>query len=222
MQPKFRESYSQAGEDMIIDYIFKAKGIAQPSYMDIGANDPFAISNTAFFYKKGCRGINIEPNPVLFKKIQDNRPGDINLNVGIGSDKGELDFYILDADTMSTFSKSNAEELCDKYSFSIKDVLKIQVESINAISDDYFGGKFPDFISLDTEGLDLQILTSMDLKREGAYVICAETIEYAENFEGKKETELINYLVQNDYIVYADTYINTVFVKRDWLLGRNY
>src|ERR1035437_2327334 len=58
-------SYSQCGEDILVGYLFSLRGIKSPSYIDIGANHPWFINNTAFFYKKGCRGINIEPNQDL-------------------------------------------------------------------------------------------------------------------------------------------------------------
>ena len=48
-----RKSYSQCGEDLLVDYIFKLRGITQPTYLDIGANHPYFISNTAKFYQQG-------------------------------------------------------------------------------------------------------------------------------------------------------------------------
>ncbi len=69
----YRKSYSQLGEDLIVRYLFDDLKIDKPTYIDIGANDPYILSNTAFFYKSGCKGINIEPNPVLCKKIRNKR-----------------------------------------------------------------------------------------------------------------------------------------------------
>src|SRR5579871_5884717 len=56
-------TYSQHGEDMIFANIFHIIGIEKPSYMDIGAYHPINISNTAYFYAKGSRGVNIDANP---------------------------------------------------------------------------------------------------------------------------------------------------------------
>ncbi len=53
----------------------------------------------------------------------------------------------------------------------------------------------------------------MDYEKEGAYVICVETLGYSESFEGKKESEIIDLLVSKGYMIYADTYINTIMVK---------
>src|SRR5215211_2513715 len=98
-------SYSQCGEDLLIQYLFNLRGIPKPSYIDIGANDPFFLSNTAIFYKKGCRGINIEANPLLIKNFKLHRPEDINLNIGVGPKDDELNFFIINHPTLSTFSK---------------------------------------------------------------------------------------------------------------------
>src|SRR6187200_1235902 len=78
-------SYSQCGEDLLVQYVFLLRGIKYPSYIDIGANDPFYLSNTALFYNKGCRGINIEANPKLIENFKLHRPEDHNLNIGIGA-----------------------------------------------------------------------------------------------------------------------------------------
>ena len=86
-------TYSQTGEDIIINFIFNARGISYPSYLDIGAFHPYELSNTYFFYKKGSKGINIEPNPNSIQLFEELRPFDINLNIGIGASNSVLKFY---------------------------------------------------------------------------------------------------------------------------------
>jgi len=102
---------------MIVAFIFNAKGVKKPSYIDIGANDPYKFSNTAYFYENGCRGINVEPNPILFEKFLLERNEDVNLNVGMGKEKDNLNFYMLKPNTMSSFSEQTVKELCAKYDF---------------------------------------------------------------------------------------------------------
>lgn len=77
-------SYSQSAEDIQIESIFGALGIQKPTYIDIGAHAPVYLSNTYLFYRKGSRGVCIEPNPHLYKNIQKNRKHDICLNMGVG------------------------------------------------------------------------------------------------------------------------------------------
>lgn len=119
-------SFSQFGEDLIVYNYFKSKGIKNPAYMDIGANDPYIISNTALFYIKGSRGINIEPNKVLFDYIKKCRKKDINLNVGIGDKNDTLDFYIMNKAVMSTFSKEQAEKLVSDFGMTISSIEKTE------------------------------------------------------------------------------------------------
>jgi len=77
--PNFRKlwtkSYSQCGEDLIVNYVFGALNIKKPSYIDVGAYHPQHLSNTALLYERGSRGVNIEPDPKLFRYFLRRRKG---------------------------------------------------------------------------------------------------------------------------------------------------
>lgn len=206
-------SYSQCGEDLIMNFIFNSLRIDKPSYIDIGAHHPFWLSNTFFFYKKGSRGINIEPNPQLITQFYKYRKKDINLNIGISESNNKLDFYIMSAPTMSTFSLEEARRLEEETAFRIVAQKKITVKHIQSVLDEYNDGIFPDFLSLDVEGLEDEILNSIDFKNNFPKVICLETLSYSEIKNEKKDQNLINILLQEGYFIYADTFINTIFVK---------
>ncbi len=211
-------SYSQSGEDVIINYIFQCIGIPQPSYIDIGAHHPFRLSNTALFYAKGSRGINIEPDPVLFKEFVKHRKEDVNLNIGVGGKADELDFFRMSTPTMNTFSKKEAEDLVQRFNFRIEQVKKIKVMTIDEIIKQNHKGVFPDLLTLDVEGLDEAILHSIDFSKSIPAVICVETISFETDGSGVKNKQIIQFLESKGYMVYADTYINTIFVQRDlWI-----
>jgi len=205
-------SYSQSGEDMIVRFVFDALRIPKPFYVDVGAHDPFLFNNTAHFYCTGCRGINIEPNPVLIESFRRHRKGDVNLNIGVADHSGELDFYIMSAATMSTFSKDKADELVADHGFTIVETKRIRVRSLADILAEYTNKHLPDFLSLDAEGLERQILESVDFRASSPLVICCETVSYATTGVGKKDVGLIEYVKSRGYMVYADTHINTIFV----------
>ena len=206
-----KESFAQCGEDMIIHHVFEAVGIQKPSYIDVGAYNPFRFSNTAYFYKNGSRGINVEANPELYKQFRISRPKDTNLNIGIGPKAGELDFYIVDPPTLSTFSKTEAKRY-EKEGASIVQAVPIKVETFKTVLDKHASGKMPDFLSIDAEGVDYDILTSIDFSKSRPPVICIETISYSRNGKGIKDTKLISYLTDRGYLLYADTNINSIFV----------
>lgn len=214
--------YSQSGEDIILSHLFYKLGIQKPSYLDIGANDPAYISNTYYYYLRGSRGVCIEPNPYLAEKIKSVRPEDKVLNVGIGTNKNEFaDFYLFPEKTngLSTFSRLEAEywgEVGMKMIGKIKyeKIIKVRLETINDILENYFFQP-PDFISLDVEGLDLDILQSLDFNIYRPLVFCVETLGYDQNQKEFKRDEIIEFMVSKGYRVYADTHVNTIFHRNE-------
>lgn len=206
-------TYSQCGEDLIIKHIFDSLRIPRPSYLDIGAYHPFSLNNTALFYLQGCRGINIEPNFKNFKSFSNYRKRDVNLNIGIAEKPGFLNYYEMNVPTLNTFSKKEADNYV-KEEYKIQKISKIKAETIENILKEYWNGKFPDLLSLDVEGLEMEILKSINFKKDAPIVICVETISFSISGQGKKNTELIKFIEDQGYLLYADTNINTIFVKR--------
>ena len=209
---KASRTYSQKGEDLIVRGIFDCLDIERPSYMDVGANSPFGLSNTALFYRNGSRGINIEPNPILFRRIAQVRTEDINIMAGIGTSQGTMSFYVMNADTLSTFSKSSADEYCQKHGFKIVDVMQVKVETLRHVVSEYCGGVFPDFMSLDTEGLDEMILSSLKDCPSLPKVICTETWDYG--LKTHHIPEICAILKPLGYMLLIDNHLNSIFVLR--------
>jgi FkbM family methyltransferase len=218
LSKKYAITYSQLGEDLIIDFIFRYIGIKKPNYLDIGAHDPFYLSNTALLYKNGSNGVCVEPDITLFKKIQKKRKRDICLNIGVGtnSKQKESDFYVMSTRGLNTFSKSEAKRYSRDEGEKIESVIKIPVLSINEIISKNFKGT-PNFISIDVEGLDYEILKDFDFDKYRPEVFCVETLTYAKNSEQKKLNHIIQFMEQKNYFVLADTHLNTIFVdKKAW------
>lgn len=205
-------TYSQSGEDRIINFIFESLGITHPTYIDIGAHDPFYINNTVIFYDRGSCGINIEPNSTLFAKFQKHRPRDINLNICIGLEEGTIDYYMMDVPTLNTVSREEALRLEAETNRKIVEVRQLPVRTLGSVLKQFHRNKFPDFLSLDVEGLDEAILSNIDFAHTAPKVICVETLEYVEQGIPKKNNTINQLLAQHDYSVYADTFINTIFV----------
>lgn len=210
-----RISYSQSGEDLIVDFIFRTLSIDQPTYLDIGAHHPSYINNTYFFYKKGGRGVCVEPDPILFTKIKNSRKRDQSINIGIGVDSQEkANFYILSSKTLNTFSQKEAERYQAFGNQKIEKVINIPLLPINEVIQKYFK-KCPNFVSLDVEGLDFEIIKTFNFNENRPEVFCIETLTYTENKTEEKRWDIINFMISNGYMVYADTFINTIFVNSD-------
>jgi FkbM family methyltransferase len=209
-------SFSQCGEDLLVQYIFMLKGIEKPSYIDIGANDPYQLSNTAIFYEKGSRGLNIDANPLLIDRFKIHRPEDQNLNIGVGAEEEELDFFIINDHTLSSFSRGEVDKILATGKYFVDKVVKIKLISINRILDKYCDGKFPDFLSLDVEGIDFEIVKSIDFDRHWPKVICVEAAEYSARGDGARKNDLINFIVSKGYTEYANTNLNAILVKNEF------
>jgi FkbM family methyltransferase len=213
-------SFSQCGEDVIVRYLFRLRGIDKPSYLDLGAHAPFYLSNTALFYLNGSRGVNIEPNPDLIASFTRERPLDINLNIGISSKEGCADFFCMEDSTLSTFSKHERDRLV-AFGHSSKSTLLIKTLPIDKIVDRYCGGVFPDFLSIDVEGLELEIMESVKSMTSHPKVICVETANYSPIGAGNKRKELMRLIDTQGYFLYADTNLNSIYVRSDFWKAHN-
>lgn len=216
LQLRSKVSYSQSGEDLIADYFFESIGIKQPTYIDIGANQPIKGNNTYLFYLKGGKGICVEPDISLISSLKKARPRDVILNIGVSvTVAAKADFYFFDGhySAWNTFSKEDADKK-SKESGIVYRQAKVQLETVGNIADEY-DFQMVNFISLDVEGLDLAILKSMDFNKIRPELLCVETIEFSLNNTMNKNQEIINYMLTQGYRVYADTNLNTLFCRND-------
>jgi FkbM family methyltransferase len=217
MQGKALPCYAQAGEDQIVHYLLNTIGIINPTYLDIGTNFPVQGNNTYFFYERGFRGVCVEPDPDLFKLIQQARPKDKLINAGVGlSGAGEATLFVFPHPYTgwNTFSDVEAKLRESESGVKVRATKVLPMYPINKIMSENFA-PHPNFISIDVEGLDLAILKSIDFVAFRPEVICVETIGFDMDGRGHKNTEIISFLESNNYFVYADTHINTIFCHRD-------
>ena len=212
------ESYSQTGEDRIIDYLLNYGGNEKKgvSYLDIGCNDWRNLSNSYRLYRRGIRGVLIDANPIYIDEIKIFRPEDIVLNCGIGKEHSEeLTFNILNQSDMSSFNIKTIEE-AQKYSpwLEIVKKVKVPVYTLSEIYKKHFVTT-PTIVSLDVEGDELEILKEADFEMYRPYIFVIETVEYRDKISvDNKRNDIIDFMIKNDYIEYAFTGVNSIFVDR--------
>jgi FkbM family methyltransferase len=212
----YRKSYAQCGEDVIARTVFDMLKIARPTYLDVGAHHPTFLSNTFLFYEQGSRGVTVEPDPELHSRFLDKRPGDTNLNIGIGPQPGGFELFIMSTRTLNTLSEEEAR-LYVSQGYRIEKRHRVEVATINDVMTEHFDGA-PDFLSVDVEGLDYEILASLDFSRFRPKLICVETIVFSSTGKGEKRTEIDTLLGKLGYVRFADTYINTLYVdEQSWV-----
>lgn len=204
------KSYSQEGEDMILQRIFNNK--SDGFYVDIGAHHPKRFSNTYFFYLKGWKGINIDAMPGSMKPFRKTRPRDTNLEIPISEKKEKIKFYIFNEPALNGFSKDlsiSRNGLHNQY--KIIDEKELETETLKSVLNKYLPkDQKINFMSIDVEGLDLQVLKSNDWERYRPEILLVEVLESSiENIMTNKVTKYLNSV---NYFPYAKS-VNTVFFK---------
>ena len=209
-------SYAQAGEDVVMKFLFDQVQIQNFTYLEIGVYYPDYCNNTFLFYKQGAKGVCVEADETLIPAIKTVRERDTVLNIGVGiKNEKQADFYIFDEKGLNTFSKEEAEHRANLGKYKIVKIAKVPLKTINEIISENFP-TYPHLLSIDIEGLDLAVLKTLHFERFPIPVICVETCTYSENHIKPKDKSIEVYMESAGYFAYADTYINTIFVNRKW------
>lgn len=203
------QSYSQEGEDMILRSFYETKKKYKGFYIDVGAHHPYRFSNTLYFYKKGWRGINIEPTPTAINSFNLLRRRDINLNIGIASEKNELTFYCFNEPALNTFSKDVAKKVNSTEKYKIIKEVKVTVLPLSEILDQYIPLHTKiDFLSIDVEGYDYEVIQSNNwAKYKPEYLLVEDNI----NLENLLNSKMYLYLTNIGYKLIAKTLRTLIF-----------
>lgn len=205
----------------MVEFLLNWIGIEKIAYLDLGANDPVVFSNTYRFYRSGHRGVLVEADTSLAAKIAKERPQDICVAKAVTvSDEETVDFFKMSADTLSTTKSTTAERYERESEHRLADKTTVPAIHIHKLLDRYFSEKAPDFVSLDVEGLDLELLKAWDFSKWRPAVFCVETLTYTQNQTAVKIREIFELMEEAGYQLYGDTYINSIFVERSAWEGR--
>lgn len=198
------KSYSQEGEDMVIRGFYEAKKGYKGFYVDVGAHHPYRFSNTNYFYKKGWKGINIEPSPQAMKWFKWFRRKDINLNIGISESPQTLTYYCFNEPALNGFSKEISQQrdgLNAKY--KLLKTITVPTLPLSDVLDQYVALRQKiDFLSVDAEGFDLIVLNSNDWQKyRPTFVLVEEEMTIAK----LQESEVYQFMLSKNYELISKT-----------------
>jgi FkbM family methyltransferase len=213
-------SYAQNREDVILSAFFSNK--KEGFYVDIGANDPNRDSVTKYFYDLGWTGMNIEPNNRLYKRLKKYRPKDLNINMGISDKRGKLLFREYKGDGLSTFSENEKILLVNESNPLAKDFkdYMVDTERLDNLFSMYNIEKI-DFMKIDVEGFEYEVLSSNNWNLYRPKVICIESNHIFKDWKSLLDINKYRMVFNdglNDY--YVDSYEDIKFDYINEVIGR--
>jgi len=203
------KSYSQEGEDMILKRIFENQTTG--FYVDVGAHHPKRFSNTFYFYKKGWHGINIDAMPGSMKPFEKLRKRDINIEKAVSEEQKELIYYIFNDPALNGLSKEPSENHNSR-KYYIVSKINLKTSTLEEILTKYLPQEQQiDFLSVDVESFDLQVLKSNNWEQYRPRVVLVEAFQsMLENISNGK---IYQYLKAKEYLLYAKTVNTMIFIS---------
>ena len=184
---------AQEGEDALLKRLLKWHYNNPGFYVDVGAHHPTRFSNTYHYYLKGWRGINIDPIRGVMKLFDEQRPGDMNLELGIANQQGALTYTVFKEPAFNTFDKESvayAETRTEKVGEH-----EIAVKPLSAVLQEYVSEEQPiSFLNVDVEGFELSVLQSNDWQRYRPMFVIAEALTDTALLEINDYLNSVNYV----------------------------
>ncbi|HEY3441100.1 MAG TPA: FkbM family methyltransferase [Paludibaculum sp.] len=167
-------SYAQNLEDVVIRRALQ--DITCGFYVDIGAYDAVLDSVTHWFYLNGWRGVNVEPFPALHARLQLARPEDTNLRCAVGAEAGSRQLHLIGETGLSTLVDSQAAD-AQTAGYPTTDRLDVPVQTLNQILECYGAGRVIDFLKIDAEGSEAEILNAATFSAVRPRLIVVEAVQ---------------------------------------------
>lgn len=194
--PFMEISYSQEGEDRVLQRIFDGKSVG--FYVDVGAHHPFRFSNTFVFYMRGWSGVNIDATPGSMALFRKHRPRDINLEHLVGDGDEPLSFTIFDEPALNSTEVGRDAALSDRY--TVIERVSIAPRRLDDILDEWLPPRTSiDFLTVDAEGSDLAVLRSNDFTRHRPRIVITE--DRSLNLAAPQDNPIYRHMMANGYVL---------------------
>ena len=205
-----KKSYSAFGEDIEIKKHFKRN--FNGFYVDVGCYHPIKGNNTLLLHQKGWTGINIDINKLSIELFNFCRPKDVNLNLSISKKKIEKIYYQKELSLLNSIKKKQA-----KATFQGKILTKkIKSKFLNEVlAQSKFRNKKIDFLDIDAEGADFEVMNTLNFKKYDPKLISVEIMP--ENLDLSKmdikNSIIYKFLIKKNYRLIWSNEFSVLFKK---------
>lgn len=200
------KSYSQEGEDIIIERYFQNKNAG--FYLDIGAYHPYKYSNTYKLYKKGWKGINIDAGKESISLFNMVRVRDRNILATVGGKSTTAYLYEFEDAVFNTIIKENKEAVINAKQSKLRNKYPVKVIGINEIIKRYVRTKKVDYLNIDAEGVSYEILKSINYRLFKPSLISVEKENMGMDI---KDDKCVIFMKSKGYALLSSTPMTHVF-----------
>lgn len=194
--PTPRLSWAQFGEDLVARDIL---GLNKGYYVDVGCNHPEKWSNTYLFYLNGWNGLLVDANRDLVDACIRSRPIDVAECCLLGDEEGDGVIAIYDEHALSS---AVTDHNADRRSMArLVETRLIRKTTLTQLLDQHQAPSDIDLLSIDVEGMDLQVLLGLDMQRYRPKLIAIEDAAFSPL--EPLESPVVRLLTQRGYRLYS-------------------
>jgi len=217
LKSKFKPRVINAnwGVDVIVESILKNK--KKGVYIDVGCHHPLINNNTYLLNRKGWSGINIDLDFNAIDMFNYFRPNDDNQLIALSDKKGIAKLYFF-------HNRAPKNTLDYRSGAGAKKIQKVETDTLNnVIKKSKLKIKEIDFLSIDVEGNELNVLKGLNFRKYKPKVICVELIIKKNNYFYKQKIEAIQksiiykFLIQKNYKLSNWIHDDLIFVSNDFI-----
>ena len=194
----FHLCYSQNFEDVILQRVFSS--VSKGCYVDVGAWHPNQDSVTKLFYDRGWCGINIEPSAKYYRLLQKFRQRDVNLNIAISGELGELNFYEIPGSGLSSLENA-AAVLGKSHGFRVNSN-KVLANTLTKVFEEYGSDRLVHFLKIDVEGHEYQVVKSLDWSKHRQIVVLVEAVTADKQLPAWQDWEPVLLAADYDFVLF--------------------
>jgi predicted HAD superfamily hydrolase len=215
--------YGQCAEDYIALSILRSLAaveglnLSKERYLEIGANHPVATSATYLLHTGlGMTGVLVDANRHLIESLRRARPADTIIHTAVTANtSGKVDFFISDYSELSSLKKDFITDF-PHVKAGVSEVSTIDSIGINDLIQQHFGSVSPLFMSIDVEGMDLELIEALDLSRHRPYLL---QVEISKDWDAAGYQRIRSIIEHAGYAPVAQTDVNMLAVDSRRLQG---